>query len=294
METQKLTIDFLQEILQNRTEKTSLDWLAQQAQKIQSLGSSTSFFLAFSQASRYFKKTPLNLSLEQKQAASALIPGFDPSHWDLLQTARTSLLLHFPQEKTSWFKAINQLFETADMHEHQALFAALPLLPFQEDLIPRAIDGLRTNISSVFDSIALNNPFPAQYFPEANWNQMVLKAVFMQRPLFRIDRFEDRRNLSLATIASDFAHERWAAGRPVMAEIWRLVVPFFDQNFLQDIQKVIASGDLLQIQAAVLACSESDFAPAQALAASHPEILSEIQTGKINWQRIGIEFQTRV
>jgi hypothetical protein len=294
METQKLTIDFLQEILQNRTEKTSLDWLAQQAQKIQSLGSSTSFFLAFSQASRYFKKTPLNLSLEQKQAASALIPGFDPSHWDLLQTARTSLLLHFPQEKTSWFKAINQLFETADMHEHQALFAALPLLPFQEDLIPRAIDGLRTNISSVFDSIALNNPFPAQYFPEANWNQMVLKAVFMQRPLFRIDRFEERRNLSLATIASDFAHERWAAGRPVMAEIWRLVVPFFDQNFLQDIQKVIASGDLLQIQAAVLACSESDFAPAQALAASHPEILSEIQTGKINWQRIGIEFQTRV
>jgi hypothetical protein len=294
METQKLTIDFLQEILQNRTEKTSLDWLAQQAQKIQSLGSSTSFFLAFSQASRYFKKSPLNLSLEQKQAASALIPGFDPSHWDLLQTARTSLLLHFPQEKTSWFKAINQLFETADMHEHQALFAALPLLPFQEDLIPRAIDGLRTNISSVFDSIALNNPFPAQYFPEANWNQMVLKAVFMQRPLFRIDRFEDRRNLSLATIASDFAHERWAAGRPVMAEIWRLVVPFFDKNFLQDIQKVIASGDLLQIQAAVLACSESDFAPAQALAASHPEILSETQTGKINWQRIGIEFQTRV
>jgi hypothetical protein len=294
METQKLTIDFLQEILQNRTEKTSLDWLAQQAQKIQSLGSSTSFFLAFSQASRYFKKSPLNISLEQKQAASALIPGFDPSHWDLLQTARTSLLLHFPQEKTSWFKAINQLFETADMHEHQALFASLPLLPFQEDLIPRAIDGLRTNISSVFDSIALNNPFPAQYFPEANWNQMVLKAVFMQRPLFRIDRFEERRNLSLATIASDFAHERWAAGRPVMAEIWRLVVPFFDQNFLQDIQKVIASGDLLQIQAAVLACSESDFAPAQALAASHPEILKEIQAGKINWQSIGIEFQTRI
>jgi hypothetical protein len=271
-----------------------LDWLAQQAQKIQSLGSSTSFFLAFSQASRYFKKSPLNLSLEQKQAASALIPGFDPSHWDLLQTARTSLLLHFPQEKTSWFKAINQLFETADMHEHQALFAALPLLPFQEDLIPRAIDGLRTNISSVFDSIALNNPFPAQYFPEANWNQMALKAVFMQRPLFRIHNLEERRNLSLATIASDFAHERWAAGRPVMAEIWRLVVPFFDQNFLQDIQKVIASGDLLQIQAAVLACSKSDFAPAQALAASHPEILSEIQTGKITWQRIGIEFQTRV
>lgn len=294
MKTQKSTIDFLQDLLQNQADEPSLDWLAQQAQKIESLGSSTSFFLAFSQASRHFKKTPLNLSPEQKNQASTLISGFDPSHWDLLQTARTLLILHFPQEKTSWFKAINQLFETADMHEHQALFAALPLLPFQEDLIPRAIDGLRTNISSVFDAIALNNPFPAQYFPEPNWNQMVLKAVFMQRPLFRIHRLEERRNLSLARIASDFAHERWAAGRPVMAEIWRLVVPFFDQNFLQDIQKVIASDDLLQIQAAVLACSESDFAPAQALATSHPQILSEIQAGKINWQSIGTEFQTRV
>jgi hypothetical protein len=285
---------WMNQIISSQSEEKSIFWLQEKSIQISSSNSATSFFLAFSQASRYFKKSPLNLSLEQIQAASDLVPGFDPSHWDLLQTARTSLLLHFPQEKNSWFKAINQLFETADMHEHQALFAALPILPFQEDLIPRAIDGLRTNISSVFDAIALNNPFPAQYFAEANWNQMVLKAVFMQRPLFRIHRLEERRNLSLATIASDFAHERWAAGRPVMAEIWRLVVPFFDQNFLQDIQKVIASGDLLQIQAAVLACSESDFAPAQALAASHPEILSETQTGKINWQRIGIEFQTRV
>lgn len=294
MESQKLKISLLQNLLSDSAEKPSLDWLAQQAQKIESLGSTTSFFLAFSQASRHFKKTPLNLSPEQKNLASALIAGFDPSHWDLLQTARTLLILHFPQEKTSWFKGINQLFETADMHEHQALFGALPLLPFPEDLIPRAIDGLRTNISSVFDAIALHNPFPAQYFAESNWNQMVLKAVFMQRPLFRIHRLEERRNLSLARIGSDFAHERWAAGRTVMPEIWRLFVPFFDQNFLQDIQKVIASDDTLQIQAGVLACSESDFAPAQALAASHPKILSKIKAEKINWQSIGIEFQTRV
>lgn len=294
MENQKLKIDFFQELLQNRAERISFDWLVQQAKKIQSLGSSTSFFFAFSQASRYFKKTPLNLLSTQSQEASLLAAGFDPAHWNLLQTARTLLILHFPQEKTSWFRAINQLFETADMHEHQALYAALPILPFQEELIPRAIDGLRTNISSVFDAIALNNPFSAQYFAEANWNQMVLKAVFMQRELFRIHHLEERRNINLATIASDFAHERWAARRPVMPEIWRLIIPFFNQHFLQDIQQVIASDDLLQIQAAVLACSESNFAPAQALSRDYPEILNEIETGEITWQSIGIEFQSRV
>jgi hypothetical protein len=167
-------------------------------------------------------------------------------------------------------------------------------MPFSEDLLPRAIDGCRTNMTVIFDAIALNNPFPANYFPEANWNQMVLKAVFMQRPLYRIQKLEERRNLPLANIASDFAHERWAAGRPVMAEIWRLVVPFLDEKFLLDLNKAIASDDLLQIKAAVLACTESDFAPAKELAKAYPEILKGIESDAVSWEKIGIEFQTRV
>jgi hypothetical protein len=294
METQKNRTSFLYQILENSTEKSALDWLNLQAEKIHAEGSPTKFFLAFSQASRYFKKLPIVLSEDQKQKASELVAGFDPSLWDLLQTARTILLLQFSQEEAVWFKAINQLFETGDMHEQQALYSALPIMPFSEDLLPRAIDGCRTNMTVIFDAIALNNPFPANYFPEANWNQMVLKAVFMQRPLYRIQKLEERRNLPLANIASDFAHERWAAGRPVMAEIWRLVVPFLDEKFLLDLNKAIASDDLLQIKAAVLACTESDFAPAKELAKAYPEILKGIESDAVSWEKIGIEFQTRV
>ena len=294
METQKTLTSFLYQILENSSEKTSLDWLNLQAEKIHAEGSPTKFFLAFSQASRYFKKLPIGLSEVQKQKTSSLVAGFDLSHWDLLQTARTILLLQFPQEKKAWFKAINQLFETGDMHEQQALYAALPIMPFSEELLPRAIDGCRTNMTVIFDAISLNNPFPANYFPEANWNQMVLKAVFMQRPLYRIQGLEERRNLPLANIASDFAHERWAAGRPVMAEIWRLVIPFLNDKFLADLNKAIASDDLLQIKAAVLACTESDFAPAKELASNYPEIVKEIESGAVSWEKIGIEFQTRV
>ncbi len=294
METKKTPTSFLYQFLENSSEKPALDWLNLQSEKILSNGSATKFFLAFSQASRYFKKLPINLSVDQKQKASELGAGFDLSHWDLLQTARTILLLQFPQEKTAWFEAINQLFETGDMHEQQALYSALPILPFSEDLLPRAIDGCRTNMTVIFDAIALNNPFPANYFPEGNWNQMVLKAVFMQRPLYRVQGLEERRNLPLANIASDFAHERWAAGRLVMAEIWRLVVPFINEKFLDDLKKAIGLEDLLQIKAAVLACTESDFVPAKKLVSNYPEIKKEIESGAVSWEKIGIEFQTRV
>ncbi|MEP2131597.1 MAG: EboA domain-containing protein, partial [Algoriphagus sp.] len=227
--------------------------------------------------------------------ADNLIAGFQPHYWDQLQTARTVLLLSYPQNKEVWFTTMNQLFETADMHEHQALFASLPLMPFQEDLIPRAIDGLRTNISLVFDAIALNNPFAAKFFPEANWNQMVLKSIFMQRPLYRIQGLEERRNPTLAAIARDFAHERWAAGREVMPEIWRLISPFINEEYLEDLKKVLATKDELQIKAALLAIITSAYLPAKEILESYPTQVAALDLEAVEWEKIGTEFQqTRV
>jgi hypothetical protein len=282
-------IDFLFELI-SPNEK-ALKWLQLKREKIVCGADANSFFLAFSQASRYFKKESLYLSESQKSQADQHISGFQPEFWDELQTARTILMLSYPQEKESWFKAINQLFETADMNEHQGLFAALPLMPFQEDLIPRAIDGLRTNISSVFDAIALSNPFPAKYFPEANWNQMVLKAIFMQRPIYQIQGLDERRNLPLADIARDFAHERWAAGREVMPEIWRLVVPFMNKDFLKDIESVLDSKDDLQLAAALITLKECNFPLAKQHLKNYHDLLTCMEKGNISWNSVGVDFQ---
>ena len=96
-----------------------------------------------------------------------------------------------------------------------------PLLPYPEHFIDLAIDGLRSNITSVFNAIALHNPYPADYFAEAAWNQMVLKAVFVDSPLSHIQGLDARANDKLARMLGDYAHERWAAGRcrqsPAMA-----------------------------------------------------------------------------
>ena len=291
MQTQNKPSDFLLALLPKRAEEKSLEWLSNQVEKIRQEASPTKFFLAFSQASRFFKKDQLILSEAEKSEASSLVPGFDPSHWDVLQTARTYLLLNYSAEKEAWLKAVNQLFETGDLHEQQALYAALPLMPYPEELLSRAIEGCRTNMTVIFDAIALNNPYPMERFPESNWNQMVLKSIFMQRPLYRIQGLEQRRNQALAEIASDFAHERWAAGRPVMPELWRLVVPFLNEKLLEDLQKVVYSEDQLESDAGVLAAYQSDFAPAKDLLKSFPEIVSAIEYGEISWDKIGKDFQ---
>lgn len=293
MQTQTDLLAFFESVLASRAETKALDWLSSQTEKINANASPTKFFLAFSQASRFFKKDNLNLSATEKETTGSLVSGFDPSHWDVLQTARTYLLLKFAVGKEAWLKAINQLFETGDMHEQQALYAALPVMPYSEDLLTRAIDGCRTNMTLIFDAIALNNPYPPVHFPEANWNQLVLKSIFMQRPIYRIQQLDERRNQALAEIASDFAHERWAARRPVMPELWRLVVPFLNEHLLEDLKKVVFSEDQLECEAGVLAAYQSDFAPAKDLLKSFPETVSAIEYGEISWEKIGKDFQDK-
>uniref|UniRef100_UPI00258F5AA1 EboA domain-containing protein n=1 Tax=Algoriphagus sp. TaxID=1872435 RepID=UPI00258F5AA1 len=173
------------------------------------------------------------------------------------------------------------------------LYAALPVMPYPDDLLTRAIDGCRTNMTLIFDAIALNNPYPPAHFPEANWNQLVLKSIFMQRPIYRIQQLDERRNQALAEIASDFAHERWAAGRPVMPELWRLVVPFLNEHLLEDLKKVVFSEDQLEAEAGVLAAYQSDFAAAKDLLKSFPETVSAIEYGEISWEKIGKDFQDK-
>lgn len=289
------TKNFLFELLKQQAETKSMEWLVLQKEKIEKEGSYLKFYMAFGQASRFFKKNLLNISEKQKDAAIALMEGFSPQTWDQLQTARSYLLLHFEEKDASnWVNALNKLFETADMHEQQSLYAALPIMPFQEEMKERAIEGLRTNISSVFDAVALNNPYPAKYFDERAWNQMVLKAIFMQRPLYQIQHADKRANPVLAKILIDFAHERWAAGRIVMPELWRFVGPFINEDNFADIQKVLQTNDPNQKKAALLACGSSNYVPAKKLLEDHSEINEAIINGEITWESIGKEFQSLI
>lgn len=206
----------------------------------------------------------------------------------MAQTARTLLLLAAPhQDKDAYLNKLEQLFSTAEMGELVALYAGLPLLPYPEAYKLRAAEGIRTNIGTVFEAIALDNPYPADYLEEGAWNQMVLKTVFVGKPLYRIYGLEKRSNPTLARILSDYAHERWAAGRTVTPELWRPVGPFLNQELIEDIRKLFTHPDPVQQEAAALACSQGSFIQAKELLDAHPVLKNKIETGDLNWDYIG-------
>lgn len=202
----------------------SLVWLDEKRKQINSGANVRVFFTAFSAVPRYTGKNDLELTQDDLKAASAIVTGWVPAKWSVDQAARTLLLLSLPDDDAEkYLHTLEQVFTTADVGELIALYQALPLLPYPEKLRHRAAEGVRSNMTAVFNAVALTNPYPAQYFDNLAWNQMVLKAFFVNSPVSLIQGLNQRANPELARMLIDYANERQAAGRSVSPEIWQLV-----------------------------------------------------------------------
>lgn len=82
-------------------------------------------------------------------------------------------------------------------------------------------EALRTNESGVV--AAAVGPFAATYLDQHAWRHAVLKLVFMGVSLRAVADLQVRADDELARMASDFAAERTAAGRPVPADVQLLL-----------------------------------------------------------------------
>lgn len=283
------TSAFLISVLQRSTTPQGFTWLRQKIEQVSgSDAKPKDLYLAFSGATRFIGKEPLALSAAEVAQANSLRTGFDPSSWTADRAARTLLLLSLPIDAADAFaQKIETLFGTADMGEQVALYGSLPVLPYPEYFVKRAAEGVRTNMGDVFEAVALDNPYPADYMEEDQWNQMVLKTLFVGKPLYRIYGLEKRSNPKLAQMLSDYAHERWAAGRPVSPELWRPIGPFIDESILKDIEKLFEQPNETEREAAALACAQSKYGPAQELLNAHPALKQQVESGVLNWQKIG-------
>lgn len=202
----------------------ALTWLDEKREQIRGGDLGREFFTAFSAVSRYTGQHQLELNPKDLKAASAMQVAWCPGHWSVDQAARTLLVLALPQDnREKYLQALEQVFTTADIGELVALYQALPLLPYSQQLQQRAAEGVRSNMIAVFNAIALRNPYPAQYFDTLAWNQMVLKALFVGSPLHLILGLDIRANPDLARMLIDYAHERHSANRAVPLELWQLV-----------------------------------------------------------------------
>lgn len=271
--------DSIWDILALNISASEADWLQQKA-----LSSPMDIMTAFVSAPRFLPKKIISVDDSGKFSLNAEIPGFSVDGWSLVRLARVWLLTQLdPSDKEEYVKNIETLFDTAEMNELVALYSALPVLSYPDQWLFRATDAVRSNMGFVFDAIALHNPYPEKHFSELAWNQLVLKTIFNDKPIHFIEGLENRANEKLAITLSDFAHERWAAGRSVPAQVWRLAGKFMNPALLTDMQHLFDSEREEDRKAAALACNASSLPAANYLLAKYIDLEKSVKSGAITW-----------
>lgn len=164
--------------------------------------------------------TSLKLHSDEVRAfSSAGLPLFQGHA--LHELGRTVLLLcsceYLAPEDQAEF--IDALYARGDNAEREALLRTLSLLPEPDRVLPTAVEACRSNVRTVFEAIACENSYPVRHFPELNFNQMVMKAIFLGVPLRRIVGLFHRIAPVLVRMVEDYVREQTVAGRPVPDDI---------------------------------------------------------------------------
>jgi hypothetical protein len=279
-------VQALEQWLVARLPGDEAEWLKSSAQWLRDGGVDKDLYISVSLVPRKIGKADLALSAAELGQATAVRPGWDPRDWSLDQTARIYLLLAAAGDGATFSRRLDQLCATADVGELVAFYRGLPLYPDQPRHVLRAAEGVRTNMKAVFQAVAHRNPYPSEQLAEPAWNQMVLKALFIGVILDPIIGLDRRANPALARMLCDYAHERWAAGRPVSPELWRCVGPHARGEMLADLGRVLEKGTGPERAAAALALSSSPDPAASGLLWTYPELSAAVSDHKISWQAI--------
>ena len=279
-------VQALEKWLVARLPGDATEWLQSNAQWLRGGGGDKDLYMSVSLVPRKIGKADLALSAAELGEATAARPGWDPREWSLDQAARIYLMLAAGSDGATFSRRLDQLCATADVGELVAFYRGLPLYPDQPRHVLRAAEGVRTNMKAVFQAVAHRNPYPSEQLAEPAWNQMVLKALFIGIILDPIVGLDRRANPALARMLCDYAHERWAAGRPISPELWRCVGPHARGDMLADLRRVLEKGTDPERAAAALALSTSPDPAASGLLWAYPELSVAVSNHKLSWQAI--------
>ena len=228
-------------------------------------------------------KLPVAITNDQQEVLYATGFGYI-GNWTIDRLSRVWLLSTLNSEdKDTFYSTVDRLFLAAEMNEAVALYSALPFLAHPEIWVKRCAEGIRSNIGSVLEAIMENNPYPSGNLDEAAWNQLVLKAFFTEKNINLIIGLDQRANLDLALTLIDYAKERWAAGRKVNPQLWRLVGKFINVEIFEILKVGLQHYDQIEQRAIALAISESGYQPAKDYINTFPELKLALADGSLNW-----------
>lgn len=273
--------------LQRQLTQDMFDFLMKQIDLVVSSNKPQSLYLLLGKISRNLTKTDLTLSKKDFAAANQIRTGWTPINWTILDAARILLLVELSSDNPSKFKTnFAQLINTADLNETVSFYRGLPLYFDQRDLISHAKHGIRSNVRVIFEAIAHYNPFPYEYFDTSSWNQMILKAIFVDSRLAPIIGIDNRCNEELSHMLIDYANERRSAHRNIAPELWRCVTPNDKNGSIDILQQMLASKNKIESQAAALTLCHNQSNRAQEILSQYPDLTQKIHAGEITWQNL--------
>lgn len=274
----------LSNLIKQHLDTANYLWLEEKAGLVAAENNAAQLNLSFAAIAKKTGRKIITINVDEQKLLESILPGFTINERSLHWLCRIWILLHVnADERDHYFTRIEGLFKNAEMNELADLYAALPVVAYPETWVKRCAEGVRSNIGIVLDAIMYDNPYPSEYLDQPAWNQMVLKAFFTDKDVNRIVGLDERANEQLAATLIDYAHERWAAQRPVNVQLWRLIGKFIDENNFADIEHVFGTGDIISKRAAALTCAQSNYEPAKNLLNTAPELKNEIIGNKLSW-----------
>ena len=190
-------------------------WLGQALQQLGSPVQPQALALSFARAGRKLRG-PAPAGALQGENAGAGWTRADLGRLVLLRAAVREL------EADRAVELVTDLFRRGSLQEQLSVLRTLSWLPRPEQYAGLAAEATRTNAQDVFEALACDNPFPARYLPDLNFNQLVLKALFLGVSAQRIVGLADRVSAELVRMVTDYASERRAAGRSVPEDVARI------------------------------------------------------------------------
>ena len=214
----------LRELVDRRVEPPARAWFARASAAAGGEADRGALHEAFTSATRRLGRVRLVASEDEIARLAAAGVSWPVGTWGADELGRAALVVgaaaHLPQAELEAF--VDECYRQGDGAERQAILRSLPLLPAPERFLEIAVDACRSHIQPLFEAITCENPYPARHFPELNFNQMVLKALFTGVTLARIIGLDERVTPELGRMAADYASERRAAGRSVPSDIGEL------------------------------------------------------------------------
>ncbi len=283
-------VTLLTQVLRASIADEQWQWLDSQRHALPADSSNKTLHITLGLIPRKLGRADLNVNPQQCREAREYLAGWNLEHWSVDTAARVLVINDLANNRHNSFSATyTDLCRTADLNEQIALYRATCLLEPNEALDAALGEGLRTSIQSVFEAIAHHNPYPKNAFDAHRWNHMVLKALFIESTLHPIVGLDERANPELAAILCDYAHERWAANRPVTPELWRCVGPFATtDSLLKDLHKALNDSTPGSTEGALLAlssCPHPDALP-KPLRELHRTNLTAIDRGELTWAAV--------